>query len=111
MDVHLDAGAIYLIYKYTLLFLQISEELKLGVGIHVKAILSLITVLFDYESKHPAFMPITKFQKCVFPSSITAASLDYHSLFPLSFIGLWNNSGLCLRFAERTSMILPSLRK
>ncbi|VDD79948.1 unnamed protein product [Mesocestoides corti] len=41
------------------------EELRLGVGIHVKAILSSITVLFDYESKHPAFMPIVKFQRVI----------------------------------------------
>ncbi|BHF65571.1 Eukaryotic translation initiation factor 3 subunit C [Sparganum proliferum] len=41
------------------------EELQLGVGLHVKAILSTITVLFDYESKHPAFMPVNKFQRVV----------------------------------------------
>lgn len=32
----------------------------------MKATLSLITVLFDYETKHPAFMPIAKFQRFVF---------------------------------------------
>jgi len=37
-------------------------ELHLGPGISIKAMMSLITVLFDYESKHPAFMPIEKFK-------------------------------------------------
>ncbi|KAL5970969.1 Eukaryotic translation initiation factor 3 subunit C [Taenia solium] len=44
---------------------QKAEELHLGVGINVKAILSLITVLFDYESRHPAFMPVAKFQRTI----------------------------------------------
>ncbi|KAL5108367.1 hypothetical protein TcWFU_000585 [Taenia crassiceps] len=44
---------------------QKAEELRLGVGINVKAILSLITVLFDYESRHPAFMPVAKFQRTI----------------------------------------------
>lgn len=54
-------------YLFSNVFLSkfLSEELRLGVGINVKAILSLITVLFDYESRHPAFMPIAKFQRFV----------------------------------------------
>ncbi|VDN09388.1 unnamed protein product [Dibothriocephalus latus] len=46
-------------------FICLTEELQLGVGLHVKAILSTITVLFDYESKSPAFMPVNKFQRVV----------------------------------------------
>ncbi|VDO04725.1 unnamed protein product [Rodentolepis nana] len=39
------------------------EEMDFKPSIQVKGILSLITVIFDYESKHAAFMPVTEFQR------------------------------------------------
>ncbi|VDL62655.1 unnamed protein product [Hymenolepis diminuta] len=41
------------------------EEMHFNPGIQVKAILSLITVIFDYESKHPIFMPVAEFQRAI----------------------------------------------
>ncbi|KAL3313704.1 Eukaryotic translation initiation factor 3 subunit C [Cichlidogyrus casuarinus] len=40
------------------------EELRFGIGIHAKLLISLITALFDHSAKH-AFMPNQHFQKCL----------------------------------------------
>ncbi|KAM7534983.1 hypothetical protein Aperf_G00000101523 [Anoplocephala perfoliata] len=41
------------------------EELHFNPGIQVRAILSYITVLFDYEARHPTYMPIPEFQRAI----------------------------------------------